>query len=283
MTNQKTFTSLCKTILVLCLFSLFFTSCSSKEKAQSNDKYASMSDEEIIAQQTGKSKATQKKYRERARVAGAELQSEEEIAAVYQEQTRIAAESEKEMQAKWLAIENADEIAAEKAAALEDERRRLRNEKILVRASSDEQNIKEKSYLNVADKKLTESIVSSFLSDFEQLVIKEQDIIKMSEFFSSDAVITVSTPFAANPMVMSKNQYLKATSESWATVENYKYDLLNRKVTITGSSATVISEQKESMDMFGQTLEMLTNENTEIVIRDGRLLITKVVANVSEL
>jgi len=130
---------------------------------------------------------------------------------------------------------------------------------------------------------LTEAKVRTFLSDFEHVIYRKRDTTKMAQFFSDDAVITAKTSSLAEAIVMNKRQYIEATAGTLRSVENYSYQILSRQVTLENGIATVVSRQKEKMDILGQRLELTTNDRVQVEERNGQLLITSVYAQTSDL
>lgn len=140
-----------------------------------------------------------------------------------------------------------------------------------------------KEVKKVAASGLTEKKVQAFLDDFEKASFKDQDIEKMGTFLSNNFTVSVMAPGLVQPMTMNKEQYLQTAEMTWSMVEDYEYKLSDQKITLNGNSATVSAKQTESMTMMGQTVAMETDSVTDLELKDGKILITKMKADSKEM
>jgi len=247
--------------IFLILLSVVLVACGNDSTKDKAEDYAE-------AVKSNQQKIEERIAREEAMAEGRLDPSEitrEDVERYNQRQKQLIAENEK----KLLESFKRDDERQEKAEKAKEEAARARRN----REGSSNSIITE----------LNENAVQTFLDRFEDAAFNDRDIDKISEFISHDVDIRIKVPGAAEAMVMSKNQYLGSLEHSYNMVENYRYNKLSSRISIDGNTATVRGKQRESFEMLGQSITMGTDDVMEIELNNGRLLITKIEADVYDM
>lgn len=104
----------------------------------------------------------------------------------------------------------------------------------------------------------------------------------MAQLIAKDAVIEIIelAPEGDKKEIWNVEVYLKGTKMTWKMVKNYSYEIKNLKIHVSEdkTSATVTDTTSESGKVFGEKFSSTTDENITIKMRNGQLLITKIIA-----
>ena len=127
---------------------------------------------------------------------------------------------------------------------------------------------------------ISEVAVKEFLVKFDK-AISSKNATEIGSYTSENAEFLLTIPMGgqAQPLRISKAQYMAMLRDTWAQASNYTYRRTNEKIVISGGKATVTADVFESLTLQGKKITTQSREIATFESVNGVLLLTRVVAN----
>ncbi|PVZ72144.1 nuclear transport factor 2 family protein [Pelagibaculum spongiae] len=131
---------------------------------------------------------------------------------------------------------------------------------------------------SVSAAELNEVDINKMMDGMDQAVAS-LDANSIAQVLSDDVSITLNVEMQGQKQTieMNKQEYVATIQQAQALYKNYKYARSNVQIKINAGKATVTADVKESMTVQGMEMNTTTKETATMELKNGQILITKLV------